>query len=421
MYKNKAGSWTSVLVLACLQAQFANAELVPVDDADLAQITGQAYISIDKTYHPEASAPNSDKNFSYTRINLGMDIKTLTNIDRVELGRYKREGDDREGMADFLANNMALGYIYDQAYFERNPSAAQPIKGYNANGTPIKYRDGEIVPFEIKNPYLEFAYDENTDRIVGVRMGLGEAMGVLSGAVQTFTGNLEVDIVDTGSSLTSDFVDKNYCGGGLTCGTTFYRLLANLSSLLVASSPITAKAVLINANGQRDSIRAEYIGVPNGEPFNINNVNAITKPVLQLMDTLNIIGNDIEWTGNNAHIINKDCHILGISSCFDLEQYQSFTIGTITQKDGGRYLTNPTGGTFLSFSTIGDDSTEAGRLEWLNDINKENPTVDDFMKVTSGFYLNIPEGNVQVNLGEAILGTNRVRTEYINLPGRNLF
>src|SRR5690606_10769609 len=242
-----------------------------------------------------------------------------------------------------------------------------------------------------------------------------------SGAVQTFTGNLEVDIVDSGSSLTRDFVDPNYCGGGLTCGRTFYNLLADLSSLLVASSPITAKAVLIDANGQRDSIRAEYIGVPNGEPFNINNVNAIRKPVLQLMDTLNIIGNEIEWTGNNAHIINKDCHILGISSCFDLEQYQSFTIGTITQKDGGRYLTNPAGGTFLSFSTIGNDSSEAGRLEWLNDINKENPTVDDFMKVTSGFYLNIPQGNVQVNLGEAILGTNRVRTEYINLPGRNLF
>src|SRR5690606_27749208 len=315
---------SSLVVTSCV----AHAELTPVPDSVLADVTGQAYISIDKTYHPDAATANSGKNFSYTRINLGMDIKTLTNIDRVELGRYKREGDDRDGMADFLANNMALGYIYDQAYFERNPSAAQPIKGYNANGTPIKYRDGEIVPFEIKNPYLEFAYDENTDRIVGVRMGLGEAMGVLSGAVQTFTGNLEVDIVDSGSSLTRDFVDPNYCGGGLTCGRTFYNLLADLSSLLVASSPITAKAVLIDANGQRDSIRAEFIGVPNGEPFNINNVNAITKPVLQLMDTLNIIGNEIEWTGNNAHIINKDCHILGISSCFDLEQYQSFTIDT---------------------------------------------------------------------------------------------
>ncbi len=407
--------WLSWLVVtSCV----AHAELTPVPDSVLANVTGQAYISIDKTFHPDASTANSDKNFSYTRINLGMDIKTLTNIDRLELGRYSRDGDERDGMADILANNMAFGYIYDEAYYIANPSAPQPIKGYDASGDILKYRDGEIVPFEMTNPYLEFAYDENSGQIVGVRLGMGEAKGIMSGAFQTLTGNLGVNLIDRGEGLAYANVAPNYCQGDDCAVLEIGMGMVNES--IANGSPLTARAVLLNANGERDSIRAQYIGVPNGEALYIEDIDSSIKTALQVMGGYGL-KNPVEFVGNSAHIINQDCQVMGVASCMPLEKYQSISIGQITGTGDERYLTDKAGGMFISFSGLGNDTDEAGRLEWLSDINKENPTVDDFMKVTSGFFMNIPDSNAQINLKDMVNGTDRVRTEYINMAPRQLF
>ena len=407
--------WLSSLVItSCM----AHAELTPVPDSVLADVTGQAYISIDKTYHPEAATANSGKNFSYTRINLGMDIKTLTNIDRLELGRYSREGDEREGMADILANNMAFGYIYDEAYYLANPSAPQPIKGYDTNGNILKYSDGEIVPFEITNPYLEFAYDETNGQIVGVRLGMGEAKGIMSGAFQTLTGNLGVNVIDKGEGLNFEHMATDYCQGD-QCGV-LQNGLGMINEQFRNGAQLTARAVLLNANGERDSIRAQYLGVPNGEALYLENVDSAIVTALQVMGGFGL-KNTFEAVDNGVNIINQDCQVIGVASCLPLENYQSISIGQITGTDGERYLTDKAGGMFISFSGIGDDANEAGRLEWLNDINKENPTVDDFMKVTSGFFMNIPDSNAQMNLHDMVNGTDRVRTEYINMPARQLF
>lgn len=73
-------------------------------------MTGQAFVSIDRQYHPDPA-----ENTSYTCINMGMDIEVQTNIDVLEVGRYKRAG-EKSGSADLLIENFALGYINNQAF-----------------------------------------------------------------------------------------------------------------------------------------------------------------------------------------------------------------------------------------------------------------------------------------------------------------
>jgi len=72
----------------------------------------------------------------------------------------------------------------------------------------------------------------------------------------------------------------------------------------------------------------------------------------------------------------------------------------------------PTDGAFISFQTKD--------LDWLEDVRKTNPSAEDFIRATSGAFFNIPNGATEVNLNEALFGTERYRSEYID-RGRGLF
>nr|WP_088829614.1 hypothetical protein [Marinobacter sp. es.048] len=156
----------------------------------MSEVTGQAFVSVDRQYHPDAN-----DNTAYTRVNLGMDIDIQANVDVLEMGRYERDG-EKPGTSDVYIEDFALGYINNQAYFDANPKAPNHRKHDGS-----AYAEGEIVPFFIQNPFLEFAFDEDTDEVVGFRLGFGESMGVLSGKIETLTGNVNVDIIDRGEGL----------------------------------------------------------------------------------------------------------------------------------------------------------------------------------------------------------------------------
>ena len=121
----------------------ASAQLQAISDEAMSEVTGQAFVSIDRQYHPDAQ-----QNVAYTRVNLGLDLDVQLEADVLELGRYERNG-EAAGSSDVLINDFALGYINNQAYFDRNPDAPRQRK---ADGSA--YGEGEIVPFSISNPFL---------------------------------------------------------------------------------------------------------------------------------------------------------------------------------------------------------------------------------------------------------------------------
>jgi hypothetical protein len=382
----------------------AEAGLQPISDEQMSEVTGQAFLSVDRQYHPDP-----DNTTSYTRVNLGMDIEIQTNVDVLELGRYEREG-EKAGSSDVLIRDFALGYINNQAYYQRNPKATRQ---YRPDGS--SYNENEIVPFMIDNPFFEFAFDEATNEVVGVRLGFGDAMGVLSGKIETLTGNVNVDIIDRGEGLRDASSSGNF----------FDQLIVLLTPLLEGGSPLATKAQLVYGDdndprvGELDPIRAEYIGIPNGEKFVLENAGSFTR-----WSVKNLIGwgssSEIEVPNcsffscgsGDIYVYADGCRVLGIDACFDLDIYNSFPIGQVEEVNGERRLTGPADGAFISFQTKD--------LDWLKDVKKSDLTVEDFIRATSGAFFNIPNGATEVNLNEALNGTDRYRTEYID-RGRGLF
>ncbi len=361
-----------------------NAELKSINDSELSEITGQASISIDKNTY--ASAGN---NISYTRINLGMSIETQLAMDKLEVGTYARN--DPKGIAqdsDILIENLALGTIYDSEYFDKNPALAIPLK---ADGT--HYSDGEIVPFKIDDPFIEFAIDDVTGAVVGARIGLGKAEGHLSGIIKSLTGNINVDILDTGDGLKA----------ASSSGNLFDRVVILLAPYLTSGDPLHSKAVLLDANGDPDPIRASMVGIPNGEELVIEDVNLVTRLALKVLSP--VLTSNIKWDGKDAHIEIQDCAVLGVNTCFDLTQFETLSIGEITESNGKRYLSGPESGTFLSFQTQ--------NLKWLTKTGTDTPAVEDFINTTTGGFINIPNG-LTLNLKESLDGIPRARTEYID-------
>ncbi|WP_148861579.1 DUF6160 family protein [Marinobacter fonticola] len=386
--------FAAVTVVAMMGA-VAHAELKPISDEAMSEVTGQAFISVDRQYHPDA-----DNDTSYTRVNLGMDIEIQSNVDTFELGRYERDG-EKVGSSDVLIDNFSLGYIYDSSYFQRNPEAARQMK---ANGSP--YQNGEIVPFKISNPYLEFAYDEATEEVVGFRFGFGEAEGVLSGVIQQLTGNINVDILDRGAGLAN----------ANSQGNLFDQLVRFLTPVLAGGSPLKTKAKLVQGDPDRsdygalDPVRAEHIGIPNGETFVLEDVNFL---VAGLIDIISPTLSSELYTENcsllggcDVVVVAQQCEVLGIQACFDLGIYNSMPIGQIEEVNGQRQITGPSDGAFISIQTKD--------LEYLADVAKSNPTPEDFIKATAGAFFNIPNGAVTVNLDEALTGIEGQRREYID-------
>jgi len=282
---------TPALALLCaglLTAPLAQAKLEELEDSELSAISGQALITMDALTYG---------GFEYTRVNLGADIDLLTNIDELRLGNYSRSEPNTVSNqpADIWIDNFALGRVD------------------NANSA-----DASVVPFQIRDPYLEFAFKTNAQglrEVAGIRLGFGRARGDLSGDIHSLTGAMQGLV--TGSAATArDYYMQQHNLNGFTC--VFDSNCLALS--LAGNSEIYSQVQLVKegtgdtqVNGQ-DINRATHIGVPNGESFHTD--NALLAPLMPGLST------------NNG-----DCTTTGLPACFALLNYKSIYVGDRTQAD----------------------------------------------------------------------------------------
>lgn len=306
-------------------------------DDELSEMTGQAFLRIDRDQAGQTS---------FTRFTFGMDVDVSLNADLIEFGRYERSDDPinyQFGSSDIRINDFALGMIDD---------------------------NGNIIPFSIRDPYFELAFDEVNGRqdLVGVRIGFAEAEGKLSGNIEYLTGNLQVEVKGRAKPIRDE-------AGWFVEGLLG---LAGVNDNTIMES--VQRAVLLDPNtGNPDPIRSTGVGLANGNSLRCVSGCGVLSGVVQYLTASN-------------------CNILGIGTCFPLSNFRSLDIGNNGQ---------PARDMFLSF--------QSRPVGWINSTGGGTLT-------SSGAFLNIPNGGISLNFEESFDGIARIRTKFVDpyFPDRPL-
>ncbi len=310
---------SALVMIGLLTAQTGYAEMQALDDQALSDVSGQAFVNL---------TSDSANGLNFTRVNFGIDVQTQLNIQKLRLGGYERAG-EAAGTADIDINNFALGAVNDST--------------------------GAVDAFRIKSPYLELAYSGS--KVVGVRMGFGEAQGYLSGDINRMTGNIAVDLYGKGSYLATQ----------MSCA--WYDLICHSAKGLVggayASSDFSASAQLVNGGGDADPVRATMIGMIDGQKLSIPSGSGFDNFLLSLFSSSN-------------------CALLSTQTCFPLANYGTFPIGKLN--NSGQFV-SAAKGIFLSLQTQ--------NVQW-----RDQQDASQFITALAGAFMNIPrnaDGTATIN------------------------
>lgn len=354
---SKRCRFTFVLLAASLLCASAGAELRPLDDGELSAVSGQGLINLDALTYG---------GYEYTRLNIGGDMKLLTNIDKLRMGNFARSSSSNPSnlgtvsnqAADIAIDNFALGRVD------------------NANSA-----NAQIVPFEIRDPYIELAFKNNGNgvrEIAGVRLGFGRARGDLSGDIHSLTGTME-GYINGPASIALEYYKQTHSGCDSNCIALSLagdaELYSKVQLVKQGTGDITQNGVPIN--------RATQIGVANGESFQTD--NASLKNLLPLLATQ-----------------GGDCKASGLPACFPLLIYKSIFVG---DRLNSNLATGGAQGIFFS--------VQGQNVPWQDLSDKSK-----FIQTQAGAFANFAkysDGNKDiypfaVALYDALRGTARVDT-----------
>lgn len=313
------------MAFATLAAAVQVSALEAISDREMSEINGQAFIKVDATSYNQGTGDWAGQ-YEFTKVNLGLDIETLTTADTLKVGEFERTA-YQDGTVPVLNDDRTI--IYDA---NGNPVVheADIIINDFALGRVENYRnaaEATIDPFMIRDPYIELAYkvEDGVRRVAGVRIGFAQAQGWLSGEIVSLTGRFQGEI----RGLVATVYEQN-CDSwldGFNC----------LELSLAQSTEIYTQIDLLDAsngsgtagNGEAYLKRASWAGVPNGRSFESDDSGLIASliPILTVAD---------------------DCEVTGTPACFRTTIYQSIYVG---QEGVGFEEGGAASGAFLSLQT----------------------------------------------------------------------
>lgn len=353
--------------------------LEAISEREMANVSGQAFISVDASNFSSDSQYWEDLGYSstladelsgdyqFSKINLGLDIETLFNAESLVIGEFERplylnsDGtvNDVDGAVPatrFASNPDTTGEVEDdqigRAYDDDGDGQLDTLPAdimINdfALGRVLNSDDAEnatVDPFRIVDPYIELAYkvENGQRRVAGVRLGLGESQGYLSGEILSLTGTFEGQI-----SGPVQVVYDNTCPGNDQCFLLFFATGVEIVSQIdlvdgardteaankefedtsVSYLPGYGYGAGTESNVEYDSAsdgetyaytypyadipylkRASWAGVPAGRNFEASDTGAIASLIPGL---------------TNSH----ECIVSGTPGCFSLSKYQSIYVG----------------------------------------------------------------------------------------------
>jgi len=189
--RQQAYGYAALAVFCLGVAPVAYAELEPMSEQRMGEVTGQAFMNIENL-----PVETTSSGHEFTRMTLNMDIETRVNIDDVVVGQI-------DGGADFAASHVALGHIARE--------------GDGAQYDGVTYAAGEAVPFEAYDPYIELAVDpdkvnpdNSVGRLSGFRMGFKQARGSVSSNTTSFSGDIGLSLKKAdGTTAHATLFDSN--------------------------------------------------------------------------------------------------------------------------------------------------------------------------------------------------------------------
>ena len=205
-----------ILLTAKVSATAPSLEaLEAISDSEMSGIAGQAFITIDTSSYSDATYGD----FEYSKVNLGLDIEIMTNVDSFKVGTFEREY-GAEGTAPLIdvtfdsSGDRIVEYLYDEDGNVRVNDSDLQLDNFALGRIDNAFSDNpEVVPFNIHNPYLELAYavdGEGVRRIAGVRIGAESAYGDLSADLISLTGAFQGKVIGTAAvAYQNACVDNN--------------------------------------------------------------------------------------------------------------------------------------------------------------------------------------------------------------------
>lgn len=388
-----------------------------ISDREMSEDSGQAFITVDASSYSRNAGDEWDGDYEFTKVNLGLDVETLFTADSLRIGEFERTVyEDGTVPATITIDSQdiddtKIGQAYDldgDGQFDTLP--ADIIIENFALGRVVNYRDASSAiigssedggdPFKIRDPFIELAYklEGGERRISGVRLGLGQAKGWLSGDLLSLTGILQGNI----KGPVSIVYEQPPCNGNPIAGVNC--LLLSLAQSTEIFSEINLVDGAENSEGfgyaagteANDRLaypysdvpylkRASWAGVAAGRNFesDFGNLGALI-PLL---------------TGA------QDCSILGTPGCFSLSTFQSIYIGN--DNDDLTFDQTAASGVFLSL--------QSGSIPW-----EDLSGLDDADRVLTqrGAFINIAKYKANgaerfplfLDLTQAVAGSPRVAT-----------
>ncbi len=351
------------------QLPFANAELIPIDDVMLSEYSGQAFITIDNYNVTQTTAGFSgapeEVDTEFYRVNLGAEMETHLSIDNLELGKFDR----------YENGEPCPSTGCDPSRMKELNDADVSIRDF-ALGHYVKEDDGSVTshPFKTVNPFFEFAFENNPDgtrEVVGFRLGFEQAGGILSGDIESMTGN--IDVLIKGTEWVFGFIPVQVEGQAyLQYGEEGDQNGEN--------------------SGSYDPIRADFIGILDGDKIGVGL---------------------IPGTGSLLEISPEDCRTsTGTDTCQPLSKFQSMEVGKASDTGmvNNFFISSQTKDIAWAIDPNGNLNPSYG-----NNIKTGNKTMvvdENFTQTFLGGFINIPSGGLELTPHETVEGLPRVPTRY---------
>jgi hypothetical protein len=386
-------------IASSLISTTAIADLKPLDDAFLSDVTGQAFLQIDNykvtqeyawRSHDELNGQQVDTEFY--RINIGAKMEAIASVDHLQLGKFDRY----ENGAPCPASGCDLTQLDrngNPLLQERN-DADIDIHDF-ALGDYHRLEDGtvEARPMKVENPFYEIAFENRPDgtrEVIGARLGFERSSGFVSGDIKSLSGNLAV-LIDGPEQV----------GGIINADVTA------MAYLQYGEDPREYTAEELQEKKDAGQIEHDYI--PNGNSGDYDPIRANHIGVLD--------GDEIEARALGILPINlspENCSTsTGTDTCQPTGKFQTFEVGKASP-DG--YVDN----FFISM--------QSRDLAWAKDPYGDlNPgalssnvrtgfvpanTHSNFTQSYLGGFINIPSGGLTLTPHETVEGLHRHATRY---------